>query len=205
MENVEAIVYINLDKRKDRLEHMCMELEKIPGLDPKKIHRFAAIEDGLVGCLKSHLAVVQMAVEKKWTNVLIFEDDFTWEEGDLEHSFARMAEFWKHHQADFGFIQLAHIGLKESSEIEDEPGLYRVFSATNAAGYWVHERAYAALIRVYEAACEPLAATHAHWLYSNDIVWDKVRSALPTYAFFPRLGYQCAGYSDLGLSFLPAR
>ena len=54
---------------------MC-EFEKAGILD--KVKRFSAIrdEDGRVGIIKSNLAIVKMAKEKKLKNVLVFEDDF---------------------------------------------------------------------------------------------------------------------------------
>lgn len=45
-----------------------------------KVIRFDAIKDveGYIGCTKSHIAVLKMAIEHKWPNVLIVEDDMQW-------------------------------------------------------------------------------------------------------------------------------
>ena len=66
---------INLDHRTDRWEHACAEFSKLGILD--RVSRFSAIkeEDGRIGVIKSHLAIIKAAREKKLENVLILEDD----------------------------------------------------------------------------------------------------------------------------------
>ena len=77
MELIEKVVYINLEKRKDRLVQIQQELSIFP---PEKVQRFNAIshEKGLIGCVKSHIAVLEMAISQNWKNVLIVEDDMQW-------------------------------------------------------------------------------------------------------------------------------
>jgi GR25 family glycosyltransferase involved in LPS biosynthesis len=71
----DEIYCINLDERVDRWEHAQNEFTKAGILD--KVQRFSAIRDvdGRFGIIKSNLAIVKMAKEKKLKNVLIFEDD----------------------------------------------------------------------------------------------------------------------------------
>ena len=76
-EFIDKIVYINLDKRPEKNEHM----KKFTSIFPtEKIVRFAAIEwnPGSVGCTKSHIEVMKLAIDNKWKNVLILEDDVVW-------------------------------------------------------------------------------------------------------------------------------
>jgi len=72
----EEIWVINLDSRTDRWQHAQEEFKKAGILD--KVQRFSAIreDDGRVGVIKSNLAIVKMAKQKKLKNVLVFEDDF---------------------------------------------------------------------------------------------------------------------------------
>jgi len=71
----EEIYCINLDERTDRWQHAQQEFAKAGILD--RVQRFSAIRDvdGRVGIIKSNLAIIKMAKEKKLKNVLIFEDD----------------------------------------------------------------------------------------------------------------------------------
>ena len=69
------ILYINLEKRKDRKKHV----EKQLALLDLSGERFNAIKlkDGRVGCSMSHLKCVQLAKERNWEYVFICEDDIT--------------------------------------------------------------------------------------------------------------------------------
>jgi len=91
-EFLDKIVYINLDNRTDRLESMAKFIEngKFP-LD--KVIRFPAIKDypGTVGCSKSHIAVLKLAIKNNWSNVLILEDDIEWV-GDINNFYKKIRE-----------------------------------------------------------------------------------------------------------------
>ena len=78
-EFIEKVVYINLEHRKDRKEETEAELLKY--FPAEKVVRFDAINQkpGSFGCCKSHIAVLEMAKENKWKNVLIVEDDASWD------------------------------------------------------------------------------------------------------------------------------
>ena len=77
---IDHIFYINLDTRKDRLQEIQDELEKIGWLQIQGfVERFSAFhtpDSGIVGCGYSHLQVLKLAKERKYKNVLILEDDF---------------------------------------------------------------------------------------------------------------------------------
>ena len=71
MNNIEKIVYINLDHRTDRRTQM---EEELTGMDISA-ERFSAIlrKPGCIGCLESHLAVLELAKASGWKNILILE------------------------------------------------------------------------------------------------------------------------------------
>ncbi|NNM43868.1 MAG: hypothetical protein HKM07_05950 [Chlamydiae bacterium] len=75
----DGIVYINLDHRKDRKKELLAELNRLQ-VRKEKIHRINAFYDSLNGhrgCALSHSKAIEFAIQKKWKNVLILEDDFT--------------------------------------------------------------------------------------------------------------------------------
>lgn len=75
----DATLYINLEKRRDRKKHLEKELQKV-SLHPDKIHRIEAYYDelnGSRGCVYSHIKALDYALQKRWRNVLILEDDCT--------------------------------------------------------------------------------------------------------------------------------
>ncbi len=74
IKQIEKIIYINLDSRKDRKENLLKYFSMFPS---DKFVRFPAIKDsdGRVGCSKSHVGALQVAIKNGWKNVLILEDD----------------------------------------------------------------------------------------------------------------------------------
>lgn len=79
-EFIEKVVYINLEHRVDRKEETEAELFRY--FPKEKVIRFNAIRDskGSVGCSKSHIGALELAKEQGWKNVLIVEDDASWDE-----------------------------------------------------------------------------------------------------------------------------
>jgi glycosyl transferase family 25 len=79
------IYCINLDKRKDRWEEVQKEFESVGIAD--KVQRFSAIEntDGRVGVIQSNLALIKMAKENNWDNIMVFEDDVKFINNPLEN------------------------------------------------------------------------------------------------------------------------
>ncbi len=76
MNHIDKFVYINLDRRKDRNEHILKELKKFE-IPDEKILRVSAFESpkGAYGCAKSHIQVMEMfrdSGDKVWC---ILEDD----------------------------------------------------------------------------------------------------------------------------------
>lgn len=95
----DAIYCINLDERPDRWEHSKKQFDVLNISD--RVKRFSAIKPikdsrwdrptswknsarypltGAVGCAESHKAIIKIAKENKYKNVMVFEDDFTIED-----------------------------------------------------------------------------------------------------------------------------
>lgn len=75
---VDAVIYINLDNRPDRLQELLNEFMRYD-IAPELQHRISATEEvkcGHLGCVKSHLQAIAYALEHGYERVLILEDDF---------------------------------------------------------------------------------------------------------------------------------
>ncbi|MEI6710981.1 MAG: glycosyltransferase family 25 protein [bacterium] len=91
----EAIYCINLDRRTDRWEVAQKEFKKAGILD--RVIRFSAFETpkkGAAGCLLSHRTIVQIAKERGWENVLVFEDDIEFIDIDFPVNFLELPAKW---------------------------------------------------------------------------------------------------------------
>jgi len=80
---IDAVLYINLDERKDRHKEINEEMSRI-GISESKIHRVSAVKRkwGALGCSLSHMACMDFIMQYKWNNVLILEDDAGFEDTD---------------------------------------------------------------------------------------------------------------------------
>ena len=191
-ENIDRIIYINLDKRTDRLEQINNEINKFSLED--KTEKFPAIHhsSGTIGCGKSHLAVLKLAKERKYKNVLILEDDFYFVvskdefESNLKLFFENVKEF---------DVCLFSYNLNKSESCK-YPFLLRLLDGQTASGYLVNESYYDSLINLYEEAIPLLEKTGKHWIYANDQVWKKLQAVDTWYCFKNRLGKQRHGFSD---------
>ena len=191
MNHIEKVVYINLDRRTDRLQHMKTLLNEY-GIEAE---RFAAIEHsyGLYGCGLSHLAVLKMARDNGWKNVLILEDDIYIQRTpedfhkDLSQYFEKGPEF---------DVCMLDINPQRVEPVENYDWLIRVLYAHCAGAYIVQGHYYQKLIDLYEWALPILEQTQIHWEYANDVIWEKLQAVDRWYTFQNQMCKQMGGYSD---------
>jgi glycosyl transferase family 25 len=190
MQYIDKVVYINLDKRTDREEHMKSLLEKY------NIHaqRYTAIEHsyGLYGCGMSHLNVLKMARDNQWKNVLILEDDilFNYEPEEIERMIRKLFE----EGPEFDVCML-DVNLQQS-EKTDYDWLIRVKHSYCAGAYIVSGSYYQKIIDLYEWALPKLLDTGMHWIYANDSAWRELQQKDRWFTFKEQLCKQMPGYSD---------
>jgi glycosyl transferase family 25 len=185
-----GVFYINLDHRLDRKEQIEGELAAM-GLP---FERFPAIKEtpGILGCNKSHLAVLKEAQRRGYESVLIFEDDFQF--------LVDKPTFWKlmHAAAEslssFDIVMLGY--NMEDSEPHSEL-LDKVIEAMTTSAYIVHSKMYADLISLYEWAI-PLFEKNPgrHEVYALDLLWKRLQPTSEWYAFKTRIGLQRPSWSD---------
>ena len=83
---IDKIYVINMDKDKERmsildkkLKKMGIEYERVSGIDGKKKYKElkdkTKIRPGQLGCLMSHIKILEKAKNNNYQNILIFEDD----------------------------------------------------------------------------------------------------------------------------------
>jgi glycosyl transferase family 25 len=109
------VVYINLEHRHDRKEHVERELNKL-GLEGA---RFNAIkmENGAIGCSLSHLKILEEARKQKWDHVLIVEDDITFLNPELFRQ--QMNTFLARHSEEWDVVLLAGNNMPPYESVDD--------------------------------------------------------------------------------------
>ena len=186
------IVYINLESRTDRREHMESQLASY-GLEATRFNAVANPGFGIWGCGQSHLAVLKMAQSNGWPQVWILEDDFVFllSPDEIREQLATLPDF---------DVFMAAYNMRESSALVDEPEhadkFCRVRYAHTASSYMIKSHYYQKLIDLYEDALPKLLATKKHWIYANDAVWRDLQQSDRWIAPNARWGKQMDGYSD---------
>jgi GR25 family glycosyltransferase involved in LPS biosynthesis len=190
MEHIDRIVYINLNRRKDRRTQIQQELER---MDVSGI-RFEAIETipGYIGCTQSHLEVLRQARDAGARQVAIFEDDFQWIVSKQIVQTHLRAFFESHISYD---VLMLSYNIQQSEPYNTLVSYAR--EAQTASGYIVHSRFYDTLIQTLEEALPRLVTTGHHWLYMNDQIWKSLQKHSEWFYFNTRLGQQRPGFSDL--------
>lgn len=190
-EYIDHIFYINLETRQDR----CLEIEQELNNVGLVGERFNAIShsSGIVGCGYSHLAVLKMAKERNYKNVLILEDDFQFlvQKEELEKELAQF--FDKSIKYDVCFLAY---NMMHSEDVQEYPFIKRAIDVQTASAYLVNNHYYDTLIELYEVNIPLLEQTGHHWIYANDQVWKSLQKIDTWYYFTQRIGKQRNGYSD---------
>ena len=183
---VEKIVYINLEHRMDRKAELEKELEIIP---KEKVLRFNAIADsnGSFGCTKSHIAVLELAIENGWSSVLVLEDDASWCNFEREYPILE-----KLVQQPYDVICLGALGY--SDEVT-----HRLSSGQTTTAYLVHSHYYKTLLENFKEGLrlyiENQHIPHIGYTYAIDQYWKRLQSTDTWYRV--RLMLQRPSFSDI--------
>jgi len=141
MDFIDTFYFINLNRRKDRLEQIIGELNKME-IPLQKVIRVEATEHkfGSLGCVKSHIRTITEFIKSGKNKCLIFEDDFEFTETKEKVNEVLTKIF---STVDFDCILLSLLPDKKvTSSTEYYTGI--IYAAT-AAGY-ILTKEYAPLL-----------------------------------------------------------
>lgn len=188
---VDKIVYINLDRRQDRRQHVERITEQFDN-----VIRFPAIgtTPGWIGCAMSHIAVLQMATHNNWNNVLILEDDANWNSYDEGY-----AKFEKLATAPYDVIML---GAAYSTI---DPQTSRITSGSTTTAYLVNNHYFKTLSSNFAQALQKLIETGDKQTYSIDQWWKQLQARDNWYCVNPCLMLPIPGHSDIDSQFSDQR
>jgi len=183
MDQIEKVVYINLEERIDRRDDTIRELTKI--FSDEKILRFEAIKhnNGAIGCTMSHISVIEMAIREKWGNILILEDDIGW-----NTNFSLLGKLMN---ISYDVILLSgyYVNYNKST--------CRIISSQTTGAYIVNSSYYQTLLNNYKEGLEKLLTTNNVRLYAIDQYWKHIQSKDNWYIIQPNLCFQKPSYSNI--------
>ncbi len=217
---LDKIYIINLEHRKDRLESIMKELNKV-GTNTDKIHRINAVhnkEFGAIGCGESHILALTDGIKNKYENILILEDDFIL--NVLPHNFNEQINRLYNEKKEWDVVMLgANLENVTDSDINF---LLKVNKARTTSGYIINKNMMENVNNNFKEACEYMKKCldeKTNFLnniiesnrnlmnvpkdkiiknfFAIDMYWQKLQPNSKWYCFKERLGIQLPSYSDV--------
>tara|TARA_A100001035_G_C27743640_1_gene482894 strand:- start:678 stop:1340 length:663 start_codon:yes stop_codon:yes gene_type:complete len=191
MELFKNTFYINLEKRKDRNEHVLNELRKI-GIKGKRFNAIVA-KDGAVGCTLSHIRLLEIAMKEDYEEIFICEDDITFlDKGKLIDSITKFNENIK----DWDMLLLGGNVLKPYNNINNY--CLKITNCQTTTGYIVKKKYYETLHNNYkEGLLKLLKDPKNKREFAIDIYWKILQPKDNWYLLFPLTVTQYENYSDI--------
>ena len=194
IQDIDHVFYINLDTRPDRKTHVESQLDSI-GI--KQYTRFSAcmMANGAIGCLTSHLKILEMAREQKLPHVLIVEDDIEFTKPDV--FVKQMNHFLSHNDTTtYDVLLLAGNNIPPYREHGDSS--VQVSHCQTTTGYLVQSHYYDTLINNFSQSLEKLIQFPDHHnQYAIDKHWLQLQKRDRWYLIIPLTIVQKPDFSDI--------
>jgi hypothetical protein len=199
---LDKIYIINLEHRKDRLQSIMTQLNKL-GVNNNIVQRINAVyykEFGAIGCGLSHVLALEEAEKGNYENVLIFEDDYILNvdanvyNNNIEKLYLEK-KTWD--------VVMVGANLENYKDCEHK-FLIKINKARTTSGYIINKTMYKKVKDNFKEACE-LMEKHKNTTddrivkhnFAIDMYWQKLQPDHEWYCFKERLGIQLPCYSDV--------
>lgn len=187
------VYYINCDHRVDRRSHIEGVLSSL-NLDKKKFKRIPGDyipSNGSLGCVNSHILIMNDIKKNSYENCIILEDDFI--PYDIETFNSKLKEIIKS-DLKWDIIMLS-ANLIET--IQHKDNLLKVIKAQTSSGYCINIKFVDNLLISFNESKQKLEQNMTKDEWALDQNWKKIQSKYNWFCTNPLLGKQIDGYSDI--------
>lgn len=191
---IDRCYYINLDKRKDRKEHIEKTLKLCGILDiSERIEAILTEKNGMLGCTMSHILTLEKFIDSDDNTCLIVEDDLTIH--NPEQFITNLTKIFND-KVKFDVIQLS--GNHKVLENCEYDFLKKVINSQTTSGYIITKEFAPILLNNFKASLND-QNKNGKIMNNNslDIYWKKLQPKNNWYTFSPALGIQMPSYSDI--------
>lgn len=190
------IVYINLDQRRDRNVRMKRQLREL-NVPKDRITRFEGIKStpGTIGCVKSHIAVLDMAITEGWEDVLILEDDFEFMRD--AQSVTRLNAWLNTLNAIRWDVAFLAANYRHVTPLKSVDYLLRVNRAWCACAYRVNRHYFATLLDNFRQSLALLETGNEPQQVALDVHWWHLMMKDCWLGMYPCAGFQIPDRSDI--------
>jgi len=200
-DNIDYISVINSDDRPDRLFDILKEFKKME-VPLNKVYRQSAIIDsstgnpyvnGLVGCFKSHLSILNKFSNTEFNNIAVFEDDFTFSE-PIEENKNSLINFFNGH---YGHEVLLLATSAEGTIVKRDDLVSNSYQpCTTTSGFILSKKGLERVLPLWQKANDMLIATWNFNVYACDRYWALIQVDNGMFTFNRKLGYQRPSFSQ---------
>lgn len=196
---IDAILYINLEHRRDRNEHCLNEIRKIDTL-LIKTHRINAVynkSNGALGCTLSHIKALELFLDNPtWNTCIIFEDDFTFTSSDIDHINNSLL-YLVNNSPDFDVLLLG-VGCTDFKIVSTKNiHINKVESSQTASGYILTKKYANTLLSNFINSSNNMMELGWNSKWCHDQYWKQLMPVANWYTLKDRVGYQYGNYSDI--------
>ena len=189
--DIKHAIYINLDSRPDRKQHVERQL----GIIGINAQRFKAIklQNGALGCSLSHLKLIETAKANNWPHILVVEDDILFTNPSL---FIQQCNKFLSTHKEFDVALISGNNVPPYREIDDT--CVQVTKCQTTTGYLVQNHYFDTLIQNYKMGIQNLMREpENHRIYAIDKFWFNLQAIHKWYLIIPLTVTQREDYSDI--------
>ena len=190
IKDIKHALYINLESRLDRKEHVEYELKQI-GI---KAERFNAVKlpNGALGCSMSHLKCLERAKKEGWSHVLIIEDDIKFLKPNI---FKKQLNKFLEKYKEFDVLMIAGNVVPPATKLDC---CAKITNCQTTTSYLVLSHYYDALINNFKEGIKLLLKYPEHKrIYAIDKYWFPLQETGNWYIITPLTVVQKDDYSDI--------
>jgi hypothetical protein len=185
-------LYINLENREDRLQHVKTELNKM-GITGERINAIR-MTDGAIGCSMSHIRCLETAKERNLPYVFICEDDIFFLNPELLRE--NVVKFSKNTNIHWDVLIIGGNNCPPYKRIDTY--CIQIFNNQTTTGYIVKSHYYDTMIDNFrESVKHLLREPHNRKMYALDIYWKRLQQTGSWYMITPPTVIQIQDYSDI--------
>ena len=191
MEYVKHALYINLEHRTDRKNHIEQQLQLV-GINAERFNAVKTVH-GAIGCSISHLKCLEMAKRNNWEHVMIIEDDILFLNPAL--FIANFNNFIKSNR-DFDVVLLAGNNIPPYERTADY--CVKVRTCQTTTGYIVKNHYYDKMIQnIKEGVQKLIVEPENRRMFAIDRYWFRLQMQDNWYLITPLTITQREDYSDI--------
>jgi GR25 family glycosyltransferase involved in LPS biosynthesis len=192
MELLKHTLFINLDHRTDRLEHVTKQLKQ---LDISG-QRFNAVKmkKGHIGCTLSHIKCLETAIKNEWDYVFICEDDIVFTKPKVLNK--NIKRFYRNPDINWDVLIIGGNNCPPYTEVTDY--CIKVFSCQTTTGYIVKKAYYQILLDNFKEGLGKLLKDPDNKReFAIDMYWKRLQQKDNWFLLTPPTVIQLEDYSDI--------